>query len=93
MNEATQCTGNSATREPKFQELLNQASGITSVIEHLKELHAILGVSYEEVARPDEQKKPNAPTLVSVLDELPNELAQAHAKIHDMISCIASQLN
>lgn len=90
MNEATAGTG--AERQPKFQELLNQASGINSVIEHLKELNSALGVCYEELPIPEEPKNPNAPSLVRTLDELPNELSLAHSKIHDMINCIMNQL-
>ena len=97
MNESvesfTECAGSVANREPKFKVLLHQAHGITSVIEHLRELHVILGVNYEEKPRPEKPKASSEPTLVSVLDELPEELAMAHSIIHDMISVTIQQLN
>ena len=87
--------GNSASGsvQPKFRNLLDQAYGITSVIEHLKELHAILGVSYDEKPCPVRPKESCEPTLVTMLDELPEELAMAHSKIHDMINVTIQQLN
>ena len=89
----TECTGTTASREPKFKVLLQQAHGIKSVIEHLRELHAILGVNYEEPPRPDKPKESGEPTLVRVLDELPDELSMAHSTIHDMINVMIEQLN
>ncbi|HHZ70632.1 MAG TPA: hypothetical protein EYN54_10250 [Methylococcaceae bacterium] len=89
----TECAGATASREPKFEVLLHQANGITSVIEHLRELHAILGVSYEEQPRPERPKESSQPTLVRMLNELPDELSIAHSVIHDMISATIQQLN
>ena len=91
-NQTEQCTG-SASREPKFRELLNQAYGINGVIDHLRELHKALGVIYEETPEPKNDMKASEPTLVIMLDELPNELSMAHSKIHDMINVIINQLN
>jgi len=87
------CTGANKVREPKFQELLNQANGINGVIGHLQELHQVLGVCYEELPQPEEGKSSSEPTLVKMLDELPSELSSAHSKIHDMINAVISQLN
>ena len=86
-------TGESTGREAKFQDLMNQAYGINSVIEHLKELHSILGVTYEDIPRPEEVKDSRGPSLVRMLDELPSELSTAHSKIHDMIDVTIQQLN
>ena len=91
-SQAEQCTG-VVSNEPKFRELLNQAYGINGVIDHLRELHSSLGVIYEETPTPKDDKKAAETTLVIMLDELPNELAMAHSKIHDMINVIINQLN
>ena len=93
VEQYAECNGASVGREPKFRRLITEAYGITSVIEHLKELHAILGVSYDEKPCPEKPKSSSEPTLVMMLDELPEELAMAHSKIHDMINVTIEQLN
>jgi len=83
-----------APRQPKFQVLLDAASGINGVIEHLNELNRVLGVQYEtQTPKNDAPKNPNEPSLLRALNELPEELSQAHSLIHDMINTIMNELN
>jgi len=81
------------SRQPKFKVLLNAASGVDSVIDHLNELNNALGVHYEVNNKAEEPKKSGEPSLVRVLDELPGELSYSYSVIHDMIGNIMDKLN
>ncbi len=91
--ESVEMATGTAPRQPKFLTLLEAANGINGVIDHLKELNNILGVSYAE-PKSSEPPKPHAdPSLVGTLNDLPEELRQAHSLIHDMINTIMNELN
>ena len=85
--------GAALPRQAKYQELLDAARGINSIIDHLTELHNVLGVSHMTDEKQSNIKEAKEPSLVSVLDDLPSELNQAHARIHDMINSTMNQLN
>jgi len=80
-------------REPKYQILLNAANGDNDVINHLAELHRILGVTHESSPKNDVQKNPNEPSLVRTLNELPETLRSNHSLMHEMIQQIINELN
>jgi len=89
-------TGNAAgcaAKEPRYQILLNAANGADDVINHLAELHRILGVTHESSPKNDVQKNPNEPSLVRTLNELPESLRSNHSLMHEMIQQIINELN
>jgi len=92
--EGAEIATGTAPRQPKFLTLLESANGINGVIDHLTELSNILGVDYvRNNKKEDTPKNPKEPSLVRTLNELPEELSQAHSLIHDMINTIMNELN
>jgi len=91
--ESEEIATGTVERQPKYQILLEAANGVNGVIGHLKELNSALGVIYAEPKSSEPPKPGIDPTLVSTLNELPDELRQAHSLIHDMINTIINELN
>ena len=88
MNEAIG-NGTSGAGMPKYQSLIEAANDLNGVISHLKELQASIGMS-QELAQPVPAPAPapnnSAPTLVSMLNELPDEIRGKISEAHDMIN-------
>lgn len=93
ISTAGNSAGCEAIKEPKFQVLLNAANGADDVINHLAELHRLLGVTHESSPKNDIQKSPNEPSLVRTLNELPQNLRDNHSLMHEMIQQIINELN
>lgn len=94
-----ECTSGSVCGEskvPKFVELTESARGIDGVIDHLRELQYIIGIRKNETVEvpcSDQKKSCREPSLIVMLDDLPQELRMKSSIAHDLINEITSQLN
>ena len=77
---------------PKYQDLLEAARGIAEVCNHLEQLKNQIGLSSEASPVCGEKKPERTANLVTVLNELPNEIrancTNAHQKIEELQSAL-----
>lgn len=86
----------SADSRKKFESLIDAASGLDSLLSHLIELQISIGVTVE-VSEPEsmveEKPKQQEMTLVSMLNQLPDEMNKKVRVCHDLISVIMTELS
>lgn len=93
---ALSSTGAAAALPPrKFQDLISAGSGLYEISEHLRKLGSSIGIVNVSGGAPVDEpvKQKSGSTLISMLNDLPNEIRKEIEVIHSMITEIENQLN